>query len=229
MPDLSYCEFNDAEAKIRGHILGADGVFAGSFTADTVVVHDKINVQDGSIGTYVFLNPATDMKLEHTLVVPANSVKEDVRCRLVCGFRTEATEAYVNFTMNSTWQGYPQVSNALKYLFRIWISKNGSAYGVYPSFGIRPAIYNRYFGSLARDTCDSLIDFIDPGFDKSITNTYRLRADIMIFTGWEPWNTAYRGVYAVDAATNGLMGPMLSTAPRVVGFRGTCMAEFLYK
>lgn len=229
MPDTSYCEFNDAEAKIRGHILGADGVFAGSFSADTVVVQDKINVQDGAIGTYVFLNPATDMKLEHTIVVPADSVAENVRCRIVCGFRTEATEAAVIFTKNSTWQGFPQVSNANKYLFQLWISKNGSAYGVLPSIGMRPAIHNRWPGVVARDACDSLIDFIDPNFDKSIQNTYKLRADILIFTGWEPWNTAYRGVYAVDVATNGLMGPILSTAPRVVGFKGICLAEFLYR
>lgn len=225
MPDSSYCEFNDATAKIRGYLLGADGEFNGSFSAGSIIVRDKINVQDGSVGRFIFVNPVTPMLLAHTVVIPANSVAVGNWAVFRLGIRVESTLAQV---YNSTsWQqsGYTMVAYAANYKYRLQVKKNGVLIK-----SIENNHENRFPSYVSRDVYSYMLPVADAVFDRTIDNTYEFRLDLMTFGGWYiPWGQQRAGWYYVDPLTSGLTGPISPSASRICGFDGPTIAEFLYK
>lgn len=50
-PWRGWAEFNDADAVIRGAIIGATGEFSGEFTADVVNAVRSANIRDGAVST----------------------------------------------------------------------------------------------------------------------------------------------------------------------------------
>lgn len=50
-PWKGWAEFNDADAKIRGIIIGATGTFSGEITADSVNAVREMNIRDGAVST----------------------------------------------------------------------------------------------------------------------------------------------------------------------------------
>lgn len=54
-PWSGWAEFNDADAKIRGVIIGATGTFSGEVTADSVNAVREMNIRDGAVSTNIGL------------------------------------------------------------------------------------------------------------------------------------------------------------------------------
>lgn len=50
-PYKGWAEFNDANAVIRGAIIGATGTFSGEVTADSVNAVREMNIRDGAVST----------------------------------------------------------------------------------------------------------------------------------------------------------------------------------
>lgn len=153
-----WAEFNDADAIIRGRMVGASGTFSGTFSADNVEAVQELNIRNGAASAYygfTFAGGSQDISFSLPAQPYSNIADLIVPCSIVFNGASSSVNGYgvLRLYKNGALIGEERVYYPA---YRPQNSKQGVSY------------INEYFAMT------QVLRYIDLGVSSSAATTYRV-------------------------------------------------------